>query len=108
MKGSNDTAKREVILVRWACNSLVSNLQKKWHYGLPQLQRNIPTKHNIELNQTILEENNRKILVRIYVREIYNWSTTHDKANSREKSQVWYGCVVYTYYLWISDRHMTP
>lgn len=28
MKGSNDTAKREVIPVRWACNSVVPNLQK--------------------------------------------------------------------------------
>jgi len=60
--------------------SVMPDSQKRRYHGLPELQRNILTKyilqniikHNTEPNQTILKGNNRRISVRIHVREIDN------------------------------------
>lgn len=56
-----------------------------WFAKIKKEYPNIPTKHNIEPNQIILKGNNRKISVRIYVREI---DQPHTIKLSIEKSQV--------------------
>jgi len=61
-------------------DSIMPDLRERSCFGLPELQRDIPTnyilqnsiKHNTEPNQTILKGNNRRISVEFYAREIYS------------------------------------
>lgn len=100
----------EQILIEWHMSELCPIHKKRRPYGLSELQRNIPIKYiilqnsikyNIKPNQIIRKWNNRRISVKICVREFDCWSNTYDKVNSRKKSRIRH---IYVYLFFVDFR----